>query len=68
MILSGKLVIAPEEMAKALENMINSAVKCGGEYIRITEIRRDYNWSDFEISITTDEAKNEESNDTPNAV
>lgn len=63
MILSGnnKLVLTPEAMARALEDAINSAMKCGEDYIRVTEIRQTYSWGDFEITITTDsEAKDEQ--------
>lgn len=69
MILSGnnKLVLTPEAMARALEDAINSAMKCGEDYIRVTEVRQGYSFGDFEVTITTDEAKNEESDDTTDA-
>lgn len=63
MILSGsnKLVLTPEAMARALEDAINSAMKCGEDYIRVTEVQQKYSWGDFEVTITTDsEAKDEQ--------
>ena len=63
MILSGnnKLVLTPEAMARALEDAINSAIKTGEDYIRVTEVTQKYSWGDFEITITTDsEAKDEQ--------
>lgn len=56
MILQGKnkLVLTQEAMCRALEDAINAAIKDGEDYIRVVEISHQYNWSDFEITITTD--------------
>lgn len=70
MILTGnnKLVLTQQAMAHALEDAINSAMKSGKDYIRVTEVQQKYTWGDFEVTITTDsEAKNEESDNSTDA-
>lgn len=70
MILTGnnKLVLTQQAMAHALEDAINSAMKSGEDYIRVTEVQQKYTWGDFEVTITTDsEATNEESDNSTDA-
>lgn len=56
MIFAGKnkLVLTQEAMCRALEDSINGAMRDGEDYIRVVEVSHQYNWSDFEITITTD--------------
>ena len=50
-----KLTLTSDAMERAIESSLNKDTRCVGQYIRVTDVRREYTYGDWTVEITTDE-------------